>query len=90
MTTKTLKIKTESGIHARPAAMFVKMANQFPCEILVQKDDQEINGKSIMGIMMLALTKGTTITIKADGQKEKEAVKKIAELIENDFDEDSP
>ena len=89
MTTKTLKIKTESGIHARPAAMFVKMANQFPCEILVQKDDQEINGKSIMGIMMLALTKGTTITIKADGQKEKEAVKKIAELIENDFDEDS-
>lgn len=89
MITKTLKIKTESGIHARPAAMFVKMANKFPCEILVQKDDQEINGKSIMGIMMLALTKGTTITIKADGQKEKEAVKKIAELIENDFDEDS-
>lgn len=89
MTTKTLKIKTESGIHARPAAMFVKMANKFPCEIFVQKDDQEINGKSIMGIMMLALTKGTTITIKADGQKEKEAVKKIAELIENDFDEDS-
>ena len=76
MTTKTLKIKTESGIHARPAAMFVKMANKFPCEIFVQKDDQEINGKSIMGIMMLALTKGTTITIKADGQKEKEAVKK--------------
>ena len=69
--------------------MFVKMANKFPCEILVQKDDQEINGKSIMGIMMLALTKGTTITIKADGQKEKEAIKKIAELIENDFDEDS-
>ena len=89
MTTKTLKIKTESGIHARPAAMFVKMANKFPCEIFVQKDDQEINGKSIMGIMMLALTKGTTITIKADGQKEKEAVKKIADLIENDFDEDS-
>ena len=89
MITKTLKIKTESGIHARPAAMFVKMANKFPCEILVQKDDQEINGKSIMGIMMLALTKGTTITIKADGQKEKEAIKKIAELIENDFDEDS-
>ena len=89
MITKTLKIKTESGIHARPAAMFVKIANKFPCEILVQKDDQEINGKSIMGIMMLALTKGTTITIKADGQKEKEAVKKIAELIENDFDEDS-
>lgn len=89
MTTKILKIKTESGIHARPAAMFVKMANKFPCEILVQKDDQEINGKSIMGIMMLALTKGTTITIKADGQKEKEAIKKIAELIENDFDEDS-
>ena len=89
MTTKTLKIKTESGIHARPAAMFVKMANKFPCEIFVQKDDQEINGKSIMGIMVLALTKGTTITIKADGQKEKEAVKKIAELIENDFDEDS-
>lgn len=89
MTTKTLKIKIESGIHARPAAMFVKMANKFPCEIFVQKDDQEINGKSIMGIMMLALTKGTTITIKADGQKEKEAIKKIAELIENDFDEDS-
>ena len=89
MITKTLKIKTESGIHARPAAMFVKVANKFPCEIFVQKDDQEINGKSIIGIMMLALTKGTTITIKADGQKEKEAVKKIAELIENDFDEDS-
>jgi len=88
MTKATVDISVETGVHARPAAMFVKLANQYPCEIKVEKDEKVINGKSIMGLMMLALTKGTTITIKADGQKEKEAVESLVDLIESDFDRD--
>ena len=57
-----LTIPNEEGLHARPAAKFVKLANRFPCEIWVEKDDEEINGKSIMGLMMLAAAKGSVIT----------------------------
>ncbi len=86
MIEKTVDVKVESGVHARPAAMFVKLANKFPCEIQVSKGKTEINGKSIMGLMMLAITRGTTITIKAEGSKEEEAVESLVQLVQGNFD----
>jgi len=78
-------IHNETGVHARPAAVFVKMANRFPCEIFVEKDGQRINGKSIMGLMMLALTRDTRIMVIAEGEKEEEAVAALCALVENSF-----
>lgn len=85
MVSRTATIKNESGVHARPAAVFVKMANRFPCEIFVEKDNQRINGKSIMGLMMLALTRDTRITVIAEGEKEEDAVAALCALVENSF-----
>ena len=86
MTSTRVKINLETGIHARPAAMFVKLANRFPCEIQVEKDSTVINGKSIMGLMMLAMGKGSQIVIRAEGDKEQEAIKALSALILNDFE----
>lgn len=85
MLEQEVTIKIDSGIHARPAAMFVKLANKFPCEIFLEKEKTRINGKSIMGLMMLALTKGSTVTVIADGEKEKAAVQDLSSLLESDF-----
>ena len=62
-----LTIPNEEGLHARPAAKFVKLASRFSCEIWVEKDDEEINGKSIMGLMMLAAAQGAVIKVSAEG-----------------------
>ena len=85
MVSRTATIHNESGVHARPAAVFVKLANKFPCEIFVEKDGQRINGKSIMGLMMLALTRDTRIMVIAEGEKEEEAVAALCSLVENSF-----
>lgn len=85
MVSKTVTIRNETGVHARPAAVFVKMANRFPCEIYVEKDEQRINGKSIMGLMMLALTRDSRITVIAEGEKEAEAVEALSQLVSNNF-----
>ncbi len=87
MVSKTVTVNNETGVHARPAAVFVKMANRFPCEIFVEKDEQRINGKSIMGLMMLALTRDSRITVIAEGEKEAEAVEALCRLVENSFTE---
>ena len=82
----TLKIKEDSlGMHARPASVFVQFAARFPCEVKVIKDDIEVNGKSIMGLMMLALSPGAEFTILTDGEKEDEALDLLSSLVENDF-----
>ena len=82
----TLKIKKDGhGMHARPASLFVKLASQFPCDITVIRDDIEVNGKSIMGLMMLALSAEVEFTITADGKKEDEALEVLTQLIQNDF-----
>ncbi len=80
-----LIIRTDSGVHARPAAMFVKIANLYPCEIFVEKGEERVNGKSIMGILMLALSADSKITIITDGEKEEEALKALVKLVESDF-----
>ena len=81
-------VKNKLGIHARPAAMFVKTANRFRADILVEKDGQEINGKSIMGLMMLAAGQGSVLKVTADGEDSTKAIKEIELLIDRKFDED--
>ncbi|TGL74080.1 HPr family phosphocarrier protein [Leptospira jelokensis] len=82
-----LKIREDStGLHARPASLFVKVAASFPCEIFVKKDDIEVNGKSIMGLMMLALGPGTVFSVIADGKNEEEALHALETLVVQNFE----
>ncbi len=84
---KSLLIQNELGLHARAATKLVQTASKFPCEITVTKDGHEVNGKSIMGVLMLVASKGTTVTIKAKGDKAAEAVAAICVLIDDKFGE---
>ncbi|MBR9990449.1 MAG: HPr family phosphocarrier protein [Gemmatimonadetes bacterium] len=85
---RTVTIANRHGLHARPAAEFVKLAGTFKCDIMVRKDDLDVNGKSIMGMMMLAAEFGTIITICATGDGAAEAVENLAALVTTKFGED--
>ena len=85
---RTVTIANRHGLHARPAAEFVKLAGTFRCDVLVSKDDLEVNGKSIMGMMMLAAEYGTAITIRATGEDAAAAVDALSELVSGRFGED--
>jgi len=76
------------GVHARPAALFVKTANRFTCTIMVSKDGEEVNGKSIMGLMMLAAGPGSTLVVNCEGDDCLEALAEIDALIKRKFDEE--
>jgi len=84
--TKKVTIRNKSGLHARPAALFVQIANKFDCEIAVTKGRHEVNGKSIMGILMLAASKGQTVIISANGDDAEQAVKELSEMLLSDAD----
>jgi phosphocarrier protein len=86
--TKDFLVANKLGIHARPAAMFVKIANRFTCDIFVEKDGEKVNGKSIMGLMMLAAGPGSRLTVHAEGQDASQALAEIETLIKRKFDED--
>jgi len=86
--TKELLVINKLGIHARPAALFVKTANRFQCDIFVEKDGEKINGKSIMGLMMLAAGPGSKLTIHAQGPDASAAIAEIEALMKRKFDED--
>ena len=86
--TKEVTIVNKLGIHARPAAMFVKTANRFTCDIYVEKDGEKVNGKSIMGLMMLAAGPGSKLTVHCDGTDAQAAINEIETLIKRKFDED--
>jgi phosphocarrier protein HPr len=86
--TKELTIVNKLGIHARPAAMFVKTANRFACDIFVEKDGEKVNGKSIMGLMMLAAGPGSKLTVQADGSDAPQAIADLEALVKRKFDED--
>src|SRR5947199_8003056 len=86
--TRELEIVNKLGIHARPAAMFVKTANRFNCEIFVEKDGEKVNGKSIMGLMMLAAGPGSKLTVHAEGHDASQALAEIETLMKRKFDED--
>lgn len=88
MIEEVLKIINKHGLHARPAAQFVKIAGKFKSDIKVIKDGLEVNGKSIMGIMMLAAEPGSEITLLIEGEDEKEAFAALNELISLKFYED--
>ncbi len=85
---KTVKVANVYGLHARPAAEFVKLATKFQSEILVNKDGLEVNGKSIMGVMMLAAERGSTIEIRARGVDAEDAVEALVALVADGFGEE--
>jgi phosphocarrier protein HPr len=87
MLERSVQIANRNGLHARPAAEIVKAASKFRAEITIVRDDLEVNGKSIMGVMMLAAEYGATISLRANGPDAQEALETIATLIENKFGE---
>jgi phosphocarrier protein HPr len=86
--TKELTVSNKLGIHARPAALFVKTANRFTCEIFVEKDGEKINGKSIMGLMMLAAGPGSKVTLHVRGTDATQAIAELEALVQRKFDEE--
>mgnify|MGYP001191883114 FL=1 len=78
---KELVVKNKQGLHARPAALFVQIANKFDSRITVRHDDEEVNGKSIMGILMLGAEKGSSIIIEADGEDANLAMSELERII---------
>ena len=85
---KNVQIRNKYGLHARPAAEFVKTASRFQADIWVRKQDLEVNGKSIMGMMMLAAEYGSEITIRAAGSDAEPAVRELVGLVERKFGEE--
>jgi phosphocarrier protein len=80
-----LLIRNQLGLHARACALFVKTASRYKSEVFVSRDDLEVNGKSIMGVMMLAAEEGATILVRATGADEAEALAAIRELVDGKF-----
>jgi phosphocarrier protein len=85
---KIVKVINRAGVHARPAALLVQVAKDFPCEIYFERDDDRINGKSIMGIITLGAGFGAEIKLVAEGEGEREAVEALARLFETKFEEE--
>ena len=84
--TKDVIVQNKTGLHARPAAMFVQIANKFESEITIIKEEQRVNGKSIMGILMLAAEKGARLTIVAEGLDAEAAVEELSKVLLNDLE----
>ncbi|MFL5319069.1 MAG: HPr family phosphocarrier protein [Myxococcaceae bacterium] len=83
----TFDIVNQLGLHARAAAQLVKVANRYPCEVLLECEGQQVNGKSIMGVLMLAAAMGMKVTVKCKGEKANECLAEIAALIADKFGE---
>ena len=86
--TKELTIQNRLGLHARPSAMFVKVCSRFKCDVWVEKDSEQVNGKSIMGLMMLAAGLGSKLRITCEGADAEKALCEIETIIKRKFDED--
>ena len=84
---REVRIQNQNGLHARPAAEIVKIASKFKSEVTIRRDDMEVNGKSIMGVMMLAAEYGTTLWLRANGDDAEQAVEAIAALVAARFGE---
>ena len=87
MYSKEVTLQNQVGLHARPATFFIQKANEFKSSIWVEKDDRKVNAKSLLGILSLGITRGTAITLIADGLDEKAAVDALVDLIETNFSE---
>lgn len=88
LVTREFTVPNKLGIHARPAALFVKVSSRFESNITVEKDGEEINGKSIMGLMMLAAGRGSVLKITAEGRDAEQALRELEQLFVRKFDED--
>ena len=87
MFSKEVEVLNQAGLHARPATFFIQKANEFKSSIWVEKEERKVNAKSLLGVLSLGITKGTTITIIADGVDEEEAVVTLVNLIASNFTE---
>ena len=85
MVSRNVTIQNSVGLHARPATFFVQKANSYKCSIWVEKEDCRVNAKSLLGVLSLGITKGTKITLIADGEEEAAAVAGLAELIDSEL-----
>ena len=87
ITEKRIVIKNKSGLHARPAAIFVQVANKYDSEVIIKKGKLEVNGKSIMGILMLAAGKGSQVTLKIDGEDAEKAMSELEGVLAGELEE---
>ena len=87
MYSKDITVVNQVGLYARPATFFIQKANEFRSTIMVTKDDRKVNAKSLLGVLSLGITKGSTILISAEGPDEEEAVTALCTLISNKFGE---
>lgn len=87
MYSREIELQNQVGLHARPATFFIQKANEFRSSIWVEKEERKVNAKSLLGVLSLGITRGTLITIIADGPDEKEAVDALVALIESNFSE---
>jgi len=88
MIERQINIKNKTGLHARPAAIIVQKANEYHSDIFLEKGEERVNAKSIMGVMMLAAAEGVTLKVIAYGDDEQEAVEQICGLLESDIDKE--
>jgi len=86
--TKEFTVQNRLGLHARPSAQFVKLCSRFRCDVWVEKDGEQGNGKSIMGLMMLAAGMGSKLKVTCEGADGEKAISEIGALIDRKFDED--
>ena len=87
MITRSVTIQNSVGLHARPATFFIQKANAYKCSIWVEKEDCRVNAKSLLGVLSLGVSKGTTITLIADGADEAEAVEGLVSLVNEGFND---
>ena len=88
MVNKEVTVLNQVGLHARPATFFIQKANEFKSGIWVVKDERKVNAKSLLGVLSLGITRGTSITLVADGADEEEAVAELAKLVTSNFVEE--
>lgn len=87
MFSRDITVTNQVGLYARPATFFIQKANEFRSTLMVEKEERKVNAKSLLGVLSLGITKGSTITISAEGSDEHEAVNALCELIANNFGE---
>ena len=87
MYSKEITVTNQVGLYARPATFFIQKANEFKSTMMVEKDERKVNAKSLLGVLSLGITKGTSIVITAEGPDEKEAVNALCDLIASNFGE---
>ena len=87
MISKEIVVQNQVGLHARPATFFIQKANEFTSGIWIAKDDRKVNAKSLLGVLSLGVTRGTSITVIAEGSDEEAAVNELAALVESNFAE---